>query len=335
MEPNMTYIVTGCTGYVGNVLTKRLLAEGATVIGMARSREKVARVFGDTPPRIVYGDVRAPADIEALFQGDGPFTVLHTAAYVTIGEGSEEELLAVTYGGTVNVVEACLAHGARLLHISSTEALPEGLKLAPDLSNYVPDPEKARGGYCRAKSMADRCVLDAVRERGLTASLLMIAGVLGPGDYSKTHMTQVICDLIEGRLPASIDGGYNDFDIRDMAAVLPAVLKGAESGETYLFANRPDKINEVLSAVAAHTGRKVPPTLPLWVAYAALPFLWLGARLARKRPLYTRAALASLSADASFPIDKVQAAFGYSPRPLDVTVRDHVDFLVREGFVTL
>ena len=178
-------------------------------------------------------------------------------------------------------------------------------------------------------------MLDAVRERGLTASLLMIAGVLGPGDFSRTHMTQVIIDLLEGHLPASIDGGYNDFDIRDLADVLPAILEKAESGETYLFANRPDKINEVLSAAAAHTGRRTPPTLPMWVAKAALPFLWLGAKLMRKRPLYTRAALASLEADTDFPLDKVKEAFGYSPRPLDETVRDHVDFLVAEGFVSL
>lgn len=335
MDTKVTYIVTGCTGYVGNVLTKRLMSEGATVVGLARSREKVARVFGDAPPRIVYGDVRRPEELEPLFEGEGPFTVIHTAAYVSIGEGSEEELFAVTVGGTENIVRACLAHGARLLHISSTEAIPEGVRLLPDLSNYIPEPAKARPGYCRAKSRADRCVLDAVREQGLNASLLMIAGVLGPGDHSRTHMTQVIVDLIEGRLPASIDGGYNDFDIRDMAAVLPSILENARSGETYLFANRPDKINEVLAIAAAHTGRRVPATLPMWVAYAVLPFLFLGAKLAGKRPLYTRAALASLRADADFPIDKARDAFGYTPRPLEETVRDHVDFLVEEGYVTL
>ena len=335
MDLTATYIITGCTGYVGNVLARRLMSMGATVVGLARSREKVARVFGDTPPRIVYGDIRTPAELEPLFEGDGPFTVIHTAAYVTIGEGSQSELTEVTVGGTANIVEACLSKGARLLHISSTEALPEGLRLLPDLSNYIPEPAAARPGYSRAKSEADRLVLDAVRERGLSASLLMIAGVLGPGDFSRTHMTQVIIDLLEGHLPASIDGGYNDFDIRDLADVLPAILEKAESGETYLFANRPDKINEVLSAAAAHTGRRTPPTLPMWVAKAALPFLWLGAKLMHKRPLYTRAALASLEADTDFPLDKVKEAFGYSPRPLDETVRDHVDFLVAEGFVSL
>lgn len=331
----MKYIVTGCTGYVGNVLTKQLLADGCDVVGLARSPEKAARVFGNAAPRIVYGDIRNPADIERLFDGEGPFTVIHTVAYVTIGEGDKGELYDVTVGGTERMIEACLAHGARLLHISSTEAIPEGVKLARDLSNYNPDPKRARGGYCRAKSLADRRVLDAVRERGLSASLLMIAGVLGPGDYSLSHMTQVMIDFVEGRLPASINGGYNDFDIRDMAAVLPAILARAKDGETYLFANRPDKINEVLEAVAQHTGRKRPPTLPLALAYVGLPFLFTFAKLARRRPLYTASALASLRADADFPIDKAVEAFGYCPRPLRETVCDHVDFLKAQGMIKL
>ena len=81
----MTYIVTGCTGYVGNVLTKKLMAEGCRVVGFARSPEKVKRVFGDNAPEIVYGDISNAADVEKLFEGEGPFAVIHTAAKV---EGS-------------------------------------------------------------------------------------------------------------------------------------------------------------------------------------------------------------------------------------------------------
>ena len=45
MKKDVTYIVTGCTGYVGNIITKKLLDEGCTVIGLARDKEKVKRVF--------------------------------------------------------------------------------------------------------------------------------------------------------------------------------------------------------------------------------------------------------------------------------------------------
>lgn len=335
MDKSITYIVTGCTGYVGNVLTKKLMDEGCRVVGFARSEEKVKRVFGDRAPEIVYGDITNADDVERAFAGEGPFAVLHTVAKVSIGEGSQKELYDVTVGGTRNVVDACVRHGAvKLLHVSSTEALPRGVKLGED-ADYVPDPRRARKGYARAKSEADVIVADAVKNRGLDASLLLLAGVLGPGDYSNSHMTQMMIDYIEGRLPASVDGGYNDFDIRDVADVLPAIFEKSVRGESYIFAHEPDKINDVLAVISRMTGRKLLRTLPLWLAYVGLPFLSAAAKLRRKRPLYTAAALASLKEDADFPIGKSVRVFGYSPRPLAETVEDHVRFLADNGMVKL
>ena len=51
MQKEITYIVTGCTGYVGNTITKKLLDNGYNVIGLARNKEKVNRVFKDKSGR--------------------------------------------------------------------------------------------------------------------------------------------------------------------------------------------------------------------------------------------------------------------------------------------
>jgi len=336
MNKNYTYIVTGCTGYVGNVFTKKLLDEGCHVIGLARSEEKFNRVFNDKRPEVVYGDIRCKDDLRKLFIGDEPKVVIHTVAYVSIGEGDKNELFDVTVNGTKNMLEVAREFNTvKFLHISSSEAIPEGLKLKADMSNYIPTPKLTRKGYNRAKSMADVAVLDAVREHDIDASLILLAGVLGPGDYSNTHMTQLMVDFINGKIPASIDGGYNDFDIRDVADVLPAVIEKAKKGESYIFANKPDKINEVLGYVAEFVGVKMPTTLPMWIAYVGLPFLYLSSKLTGKRPLYTRASLASLKADTDFPLDKVREEFGYSPRPLKETVTDHIKFLAEQGIVEI
>ena len=100
MFRDYTYIVTGCTGHVGNVLTKKLLAEGCRVVGFARSPKKAAVVFQDKAPEFVYGDITDPNDIERLFVGEGPFAVIHTAAKVSIGEDARSELKKVTVQGT-------------------------------------------------------------------------------------------------------------------------------------------------------------------------------------------------------------------------------------------
>lgn len=336
MNKELTYIVTGCTGYVGNVLTKKLMELGCNVVGLARNKEKVEKVFKSNKPTIVYGDIRNKEDLEKLFVGEQDFVVIHTVAYVSIGEGNKEELFDVTVGGTQNMIEVALKHNTiKFLHISSTEALPHGLKLNKDLSNYIPTPNNVRKGYNRAKSEADVLVLKAVKENNLNASLILLAGVLGPGDYSNTHMSQVMIDYINGKLPASIDGGYNDFDIRDVAEVLENIIDKSKQGESYLFANKPDKINEVLKYVSEISGRKMLPTLPMWIAYVGLPFLFLASKLTRKRPLYTLSSLASLKADTDFPLDKVINEFNYKPRDLKETVVDHINFFIENEMVEL
>lgn len=334
MDKNIIYVVTGCTGYVGNVLTKKLLSEDLRVIGLARNEQKVKRVYGDNPPEIVYGDVRKAEDVAKLFvQDDAEYVVIHTVAYVTIGEGSKEDLFNITVGGTCNVVNEALKHNVKkFLHISSSEAVPKGVVLNEELTNYIPS-QNDKGGYSAAKSQADEVVLNAVKEKGLNASLLLLAGVLGPGDYSNSHMSQVMCDFVAGKLPASINGGYNDFDIRDVADVLPAIVEKARKGESYIFANKPDKINDILEVIAEKYGKKVPPTLPMWVAYVGLPFLTVWSKISGQRPLYTRAALASLQENTDFPIGKAQREFGYTPRPLKETVLDHVEFLESIGAI--
>ncbi len=328
-----TYIVTGCTGYVGNQIAKRLMADGCRVVGLAQSEEKVARVFGADRPTLVLGDIRRREDVARLFQGEGPFVVFHTVALVSIGEVPQALLYGVNVEGTRNLVEEALLHPVyRYFQITSTDALPRDAVLT-DAIDYTPSPERKKPGYGQSKSMADAIALQAARERGLPASLLMIASVLGPGDYSRSHMTQMLCHYIEGSLPASVAAGYNHFDIRDLTAVLPAMVAEAEAGQTYLFANRRYRIGELLAIVREMLGTRKLPTLPLFVAYLGLPFLSLKSRLFHERPLYTAAALSSLRANSVFPIEKVKKAFGYSPRPIEETVRDHVQFLFDEGLV--
>ncbi|MGM9969362.1 MAG: SDR family NAD(P)-dependent oxidoreductase [Anaeroplasma sp.] len=337
MYKDYVYIVTGCTGYVGNVLTKKLLSEGCKVIGFARSFEKADKVFKDIKPTLIYGDISRKEDVKRLFStANNNYVIIHTVAKVTIGEGSKKELYDVTVGGTSNVVNECIKHNVKkLLHISSTEALPHNLALKSDLSNYIPNPKKVRKGYSRAKSIADKIVLDACINSNLNASILFLAGVLGPGDYSNSHMSQMFIDYIEGKLPASVKGGYNDFDIRDVADVLPTIIEKAKNKEAYLFANKPDQINDILSIIAKKLNCKKLVTLPLFLAYIGLPFLFIWSKITGRRPLYTSTALASLRAKTDFPIEKAKKEFGYNPRELSETVNDHIDFLIENNMVKL
>lgn len=344
MYEDYTYIVTGCTGFVGNVLTKKLLNDGARVIGFARNEKKVERIFSNEKENsnfsVVYGDITDESAVEKLFSticGNGEKTVvIHTVAKVSIGESSYQELYDVTVNGAKNVVERCLKYGvAKLFQISSTEALPKGFDVTKELTNYIPDPETKKKGYGKAKSLADKIAYDAYKEKGLNVSFLTFASVIGPGDYTKGHMAQLMINYIEGKLPASIRGGYNDFDIRDVAEVLPKIIENSKSGEAYIFANKPDKINDVLDAIREKYHTKKLISLPLWVAYMGIPFLAVWSKITRQRPLYTSSALKVLTENSNFSIEKVKREFGYSPRPLKETVCDEIKFFIENGMVHL
>ena len=337
MYKENTYIVTGCTGFVGNVLTKKLMSDNVNVIGFARSEKKVKQVFGDNAPKIVYGDISNKQDVEKLFEMANENTVvIHTVAKVSIGECSNDVMMKVTVEGTKNVVENCLRKKVKkLLHISSTSALPKTYNIYNKQEKYIPNPSMARKGYAKTKSMADEIVFKAYKENGLNASFLMFASVLGPGEYTKGHMAQMIIDYIEGKLPASVKGGYNDFDIRDVADVLPNIIENSKAGENYIFANKPNQINDVLNVVAKKLNLKKLKTLPLWVAYLGLPFLTLWSKITKKRLLYTSTALGILKDDTNFSIEKVKEEFGYSPRPLEQTVSDEIDFFIEQKMVKI
>ena len=107
------YILTGVTGYVGNVIAKKLLDENKHVIGLARSKERVKKVFKKDYENleIVYGDSRNKEDIAKLFKYENKkYVVIHLVAYVTIGEGNKETLYSITVDGTRNIVDEAKKH---------------------------------------------------------------------------------------------------------------------------------------------------------------------------------------------------------------------------------
>lgn len=326
------YIVTGATGYVGNVIVKKLLDYNLDVVGIDINTDNLDAIFKGYKVDIINGDIRYKEDIKKLFIGDKPFVIFNAAALISIGEVKFDELVETNVNGTLNMLEEAYDHNTyRFFQISSSEAIEEGIKLNNDLSNYVPRPNKIRKGYNRSKSMADKLVFDYI-EKGLNASILIISGVLGPGDYRISHMSQMFIDYYNELLPASIKGGYNDFDIRDMMDVLDNIILDSKN-ETYLFANRPDTIDEMLVMISEKYNVKRIKTLPMFLAYIGLPFLYLKSVFKKERPLYTLSSLKSLVQDVDYDISKVTKEFNYHPRDLKDTVIDHMEFYINENII--
>lgn len=330
------YIVTGATGFLGNTVVKMLLERGETVRGFARSEDKVKLVYGDGAPEIVYGDVRKQEDVDRLLDGAEGAIVIHTAAIVSIGDKqAEKEMPHVNIDGTRILAQACVNHGVkRLVHVSSVHAIPEkNMKGRPIREVSVFTPDAVVGAYAKTKATATDVILTAVREQNLDAVIVHPSGIIGPGDYGNTHMSQMMIDFAEGRIPASVKGAYDFVDVRDVATGILSAVDNGRQGECYLLTGHDIKVTDLLALVAKETGRKVPATLPMWVAKMGLPFLQLYAKIARKRPLYTAYSLYTLRSNHGFVYEKASKEFGYQPRSTAESVRDQIAFSKEQGFI--
>lgn len=325
------YLVTGADGHLGNTVVRALTARGALVRGLVLPGT-VSQALRDLPLEIVKGDLLHPASLEPLFDGIPPESVqvIHTAGLVSIASGASRAVEAVNVTGTQNLLSACRRHGIRrFLYVSSVHAIPE----AP-MGRTMVEPERlcprqVVGCYAKSKARATRLVLKS-RSWGMEPVVVFPSGIIGPGDYGRGHLTQLVRDYLSGSLVACVRGGYNFVDVRDVAeGILLAAEKG-RSGDSFLLGGHYASIPQLLQLLHEVSGR--PPVrwvLPYSLAMATAPLSELYYALRRQPPLYTAYSLYTLHSNSNFSIARAKERLGYQPRPLLETVRDTVEWLRR------
>jgi dihydroflavonol-4-reductase len=324
------YIVTGATGFVGNNVVRLLLEKKETVYAFVRSKEKAQRVFKDAPLKYFYGDIRDKSAIDKMFDtSDAKYIFINTAAIVLIDGNSKmyREMRDVNINGVKNVIECCIEHKAKLLHVSSVHAItePKRRALTTEITDF--NPKKVHGPYAKTKAQSSALIMEAVKTRGLDAVLFHPSGITGPGDYENSHLTQMARDYLAGKIPAATNGGYDFVDVRDVAA---GILLGenAEKGNCYLLTNKYYTVREYLDMLYEFTKfKKIKTTIPMWVAYLGLPTLYLVAVLSGRRPLYTSYSLYTLRSNSNFSHEKAARELGYKPRELRESVKDTLKFI--------
>jgi len=100
-QSNEIILVVGATGTVGGATVRELVARGARVRALVRSRERATEVTG---AEIVEGNTADPAALDRALTG------VHTAFYVSPHEQNEEDLAA-------RFIAACEERGVRLVFV--------------------------------------------------------------------------------------------------------------------------------------------------------------------------------------------------------------------------
>jgi len=119
----MQCLVTGSTGLLGNNVVRQLLAAGKSVRVLARPTSD-PRPLAGLDVEIAAGDVR---DVESIRQAcQGIQSVIHAAGHVHIGWQQAEVHGAINVEGTRHVALAAREAGAKLVHVSTVNALGLG-----------------------------------------------------------------------------------------------------------------------------------------------------------------------------------------------------------------
>jgi dihydroflavonol-4-reductase len=144
----------------------------------------------------------------------------------------------------------------------------------------------------------------------------------------------MILDAAAGRMPAYIDTGLNVVHVDDVAEGHILAMERGEIGERYILGGENMSLRELLSLVAAATGRR-PPSVRLthevvWPVAAAMETL---ARVLPFEPPVTRDHLRMARKMMFFSSEKARLELGYHPRPAAEAVHDAVAWFRANGML--
>lgn len=167
-----------------------------------------------------------------------------------------------------------------------------------------------------------------MNKKGLNVCIVHPSGIIGPNDYSDTHLTQLILDVANGSLRAFVKGGYDFVDVRDVADGIINACKKGKKGECYILSNRYVDVKELVDLISKAAGvRQIKTLLPMWLAKLTAPFSEMYYKIRKEPPLYTKYSLYTLTSNSNFSNEKAKKELGYKNRSMEETIDDTVKWL--------
>lgn len=315
-------LITGAAGHLGNVLARELINRDERVRVLILPGENTSALDG-LPVERVEGNVLHP---DSLVQAcTDVTTVFHLAGIVSLLEEHAAILQKVNVDGTKNMLRAARQQGVKkFVYTSSIHALthpPEGCAVDEHLAF---DPRNPAGAYDRTKAAASLAVLAAAGD-GMETVIVCPTGVIGPYDYRRSEMGQLILDWMLIPLAWLVRGPFDFVDVRDVADGHILARDQGCCGETYILGGERILVGRLCALVKTAAGGKfnaveIPYRLALIVVRLAEWYY----RVTHTRPRFTRYSIETLLSNSAISSQKAAMELGYHPRGLAESVTDTV-----------
>jgi UDP-glucose 4-epimerase len=326
----MRILVTGATGMVGCHTVAALAKAGHEVRLLARNSDRVGRALDPLGVQgfdRVIGDVTDPDAVERAVSGCD--ALVHAAGVFTLDRRRDDEMMHVNVRGAEIVFDAALrAKLDPIVHVSSVVALfpPTGDRFGPD--EAVKHPTDA---YARSKADAERI---ARRHQDAGAPIVSVypGSVWGPYDPTLADGIEVIMMFVKlGIIPVA-PGGIPIVDVRDLAALLAAVMEPGRGPRRYMaggsFLNNAE-LTDILNEL---TGRKL---RKLYLSGALFRGIGrIGDTIRRSTGFdigLTYEATVTLTHGVPCDDSRALEDFGIRFRPVAETLRDSLRWMYAEG----
>jgi nucleoside-diphosphate-sugar epimerase len=213
--------VTGGSGFIGQALVRRLLAEGHSVRVLVRSEESAAKVsaLGAEPVR---GELPDPATWRDGVTGSD--VMFHLAAETDVTASRERHDLVTVRGTRAAVDAARYAHVPRFVHCGSEAALLAGDPLV-DVDETAPLRPDSEAAYCAVKAISEKIVLDA-NAPGLATVSIRPRFVWGPDSF----LVEGLADAARAGQFAWIGGARHTTDVTYVGNAVEGFFLGWQRG---------------------------------------------------------------------------------------------------------
>lgn len=289
------------------------------------------RAFKGLKLEEIKGDIMEPESLNKAFKNVD--IVYHLAAYISLLKKEKDTINKINIMGTRNVVQACLSCDVRrLIHFSSIHALESDPRSEVIDETRPLALQNKKMAYDQAKARAELEVLSAL-DKGLEVVIVNPTGIIGPYDFKPSLLGEMLLLIVQNKLPALINGGFNWVDVRDVVKGAIAAAEYGQNGERYILSGTWLSIADLFSLIHEITGCKITRVVvPIWLAYLGVPFLGVLAKIKGKKPIYTRASLYSLMNHRFITNKKAIKQLGYKSRPLRETIIDTYNWFKENNF---
>lgn len=313
-------LVTGGTGFLGSTLIKLLIDDGLAVIATKRPTSSIPESLkASSLVQWTDADITDYFALADIFEG--VTQVYHCAAKISYQKSDWTSMLHTNIEGTQHIVNLCIDHGARLIHVSSIASLGESKHGELISENNKWDDGARNSRYAISKYESEMVVWRGIVE-GLNAVIVNPSVIMGVGTGKKS--AGVIFKMVQKGLKIYPPGTVGIVDVSDVAKIMILLMNNPEiSGERFIL-NSQNLTNKDLLERVAHVLDKPAPTI------AAKPImLSIGWRLASvislltgSKATLTREAAEASSANLAYTNKKITDGTGYTFKPIELTLQE-------------